>query len=358
MESWHLIFSVWNYKCKLKVALWALFFICPLNASFAATSQPRVQHDRGVALYIDQDLFVPFTNEDRDYTMGLAMEFFWEKKYGIYPLDGLTGRIGRWIGLGKRDDNVITSFIIGTVNYTPNDLSIAEPIYTDRPYASLLYLGNKRVRASKNSAVAAEALIGVIGTRVAREVQQDVHKWWRDVTDSTTPVDPKGWDNQISDGGELTMRLRFSNSRLQYEAPGYMDIATTWSVSLGYQTNISVGISGRLGKIASSFWSIPFDPVNRGNFLPSIAADELYVWSAYRLRAIGYDAMLQGQFRDSVVTVDYADIEKIIHEGGVGITYGYGPAQITFAVNAKSAELKNAQRRQHIWGSLNFIYQF
>jgi hypothetical protein len=358
MESRYLRLPVGKFMVELKAALWALFFILPVGLSHADAAPPNVQHDRGVGFYIDQDLFVPFENEDRDYTMGLALEFFWEKKYGIYPLDGLTGRIGRWIGLGRRDDNIITSFIIGTVNYTPNDLSQATPIFSDRPYASLIYLGNKRVRASKNSAVAAEALIGVIGTNVAREFQQGLHKWWRDMTDSATPVDPKGWGNQISDGGELTLRLRFSNSRLQYEIPGSMDIATTWSLSLGYQTNLSVGISGRMGNLSSSFWSIPFDPVNRGNFLPSIAADELYVWSAYRVRAIGYDAMLQGQFRDSVVTFDYADIEKFVHEGAVGITYGRGPAQVTFAVNAKSAELKNAQRRKHIWGSLNFIYQF
>lgn len=316
------------------------------------------QRSRGIGFYFDQDLLVPYVNEDRDYTMGLAFEFFWEKKDGIYPLDGLAGQAGQWLDLGRGDDNIVTSFIVGTVNYTPNDLSISTPILTERPYASLIYLGNKRVRASKNSAVAVEALLGVLGTSVAREVQQALHGWWRDVADTNEPVDPQGWDNQISNGGELTTRLRFSNSRLRAESPGLWDIATTWSLSVGYQTNASLGVSARFGKIGSSFWSIPFDPVNRGSFLPSLSSDEWYVWAAYRARLVGYDALLQGQFRHSNLTFAYEDIEKLLHEGAVGVTLATGPAQVSFSVNAKTAELKQATRRNHFWGTLTLIYHF
>jgi len=316
------------------------------------------QRSRGIGFYFDQDLLVPLANEDRDYTMGLALEFFWQKKDGIYPLDGLAGRAGEWLGLGRGDDNVITSFIVGSVNYTPNDLSISAPILEERPYASLIYLGNKRIRASKHSAVAVEALLGVIGTRVAEEVQLGLHGWWRDVADTSEPVDPQGWHNQISDGGELTTRLRFSNSRLRAELPGKWDLATTWSLSLGYQTNASVGISSRVGKLGSSFWSIPFDPVNRGSFLPSLSSDEWYFWAAYRARLVGYDALLQGQFRHSEHTFEYDQIEKLLHEGAIGVTLASGPAQVTFSVNAKTAELKQSARRQHFWGSLNLIYHF
>jgi hypothetical protein len=316
------------------------------------------QRDRGVGVYFDQDLFVPYVNEDRDYTMGLAVEFFWDKDDGIYPLDGLAGRVGRWMGMGGADDSVVTSFIVGTVNFTPDNLSNPAPIMNDRPYASLIYLGNKRVRASKTSAVAAEALVGVLGTDVAREVQLKLHGWWRSATDNNVPVDPQGWNNQISDGGELTARLRFSNSRLRAESAGLWDVATTWAVSLGYQTNVSLGVSGRLGRIGSAFWSIPFDPVNRGSFLPSLSENEWYVWAAYRARLVAYDALLQGQFRHSAVTISADQIERLLHEGAVGVTAAFGPAQMTFSVNAKSAEFKQSSRREHFWGSLNLIYHF
>ncbi len=325
---------------------------------FSAAVLAAPQRDRGVGMYFDQDLFVPFLNQDRDYTMGLALEFFWDKQDGIYPLDGMVGRVGRWMGLGNADDNIVTSFIVGTVNYTPDDLAVSTPILDDRPYASLLYLGNKRVRASKSSAVAAEALIGVLGTDVAKESQELLHGWYREIANTDEPVDPKGWGNQISDGGELTMRLRFSNSRLRAESPGTWDLATTWALSLGYQTNASFGISGRYGRISSAFWSIPFDPVNRGSFLPSLSDDEVYVWAAYRARLVGYDALLQGQFRDSEFEFDGDEIERLLHEGAIGVTAALGQAQMTFSINAKSAEFKQSKQREHLWGSLNLIYHF
>lgn len=314
--------------------------------------------NRGVGFYFDQDLLLPYVNEDRDYTMGLAMEFFWAKEDGIYPLDGLVGEIGHWMGLGRRDDNVVTSFILGSVNFTPDDLSNPQPILTERPYASLLYLGNKRVRAGKTGAVAAEALIGILGSDVAAKTQNTLHGWYRSLANSSEPVDPQGWDNQISDGGELTTRLRFSNSRLRAESSGRWDIATTWAVSLGYQTNVSLGVSARLGQLGSSFWSIPFDPVNRGSFLPSLSSDEWYFWTAYRIRLVAYDALLQGQFRESRVKFSSSEIEQIVHEGAVGATISLGKTQFTFAMNAKSAELEQAPRRRHFWGSFNIIHHF
>jgi hypothetical protein len=320
--------------------------------------QAAPQRDRGVGVYFDQDLFIPYVNQDRDYTMGMAIEFFWDKEDGIYPLDGMAGRVGRWMGMGGADDSIVTSFIVGTVNFTPDDLSDPDPIVGDRPYASLLYLGNKRVRASKTSAVAAEALVGVLGTTVAREAQLKLHGWWRSAADSDEPVDPQGWDHQISDGGELTMRMRFSNSRLRAESAGLWDVATTWAVSLGYQTNASLGVSARLGKISSAFWSIPFDPVNRGSFLPSLSDNEWYLWAAYRARLVAYDAMLQGQFRHSDVTISAQEIERLLHEGAVGVTVAVGQALMTFSVNAKSAEFKQSSRRAHYWGGLSLTYHF
>ncbi len=324
----------------------------------AASLQAGPQRDRGIGIYFDQDLFFPYVNEDRDYTMGLAFEFFWDKQDGIYPLDGMAGRVGRWMGMGGADDSVVTSFIIGSVNFTPDDLSNPDPIADDRPYASLLYLGNKRVRASKTSAVAAEALVGVLGARVARETQFKLHGWYRSLADSNEPVDPQGWDHQISDGGELTMRLRFSNSRLLAESTGLWDLAATWALSLGYQTNTSLGVSARLGKLNSSFWSIPFDPVNRGSFLPSLSDNEWYVWAAYRARLVAYDALLQGQFRHSDLTFSPDQIERLLHEGAVGVTLALGKALMTFSLNAKSAEFKQSSRREHYWGGVNLTYHF
>lgn len=329
-----------------------------LTAALPALAGP--DRDWGVGTYMDQDLAFPFLNEDRDYTMGIAAEFFWQNKdEGVYVLDGTAKRIGEWLGLHNKRDAIVRSFMLGSVNYTPDDLADPKPIYDDRPYASLLYLTNKRVRANSRSAVGVEVQLGILGTRLAGDVQGRLHSLWRAATGDSEPVDPKGWTHQISDGGEPTLRLRLTHSRLLAESEQHhWDLAGTGTATLGYQTNLSAGLAARAGNIHSNFWSLPFDPVNRGNFLPSLHGDEWYVWSAYRMRLVGYDAMLQGQFADSDVTFGSDQIERVLHEGAVGVTLAHGPIQATFAINGKTAELKDGiGRRNHVWGGIYLVFR-
>jgi len=317
------------------------------------------QDDSGIGIYLDQDMLVPFFNEDRDYTMGIAFEFFWEKDKGLYPLDGLVRSAGNWLGMDENNNNIVYSFMLGTVAFTPDDLADSAPILNDRPYSSLIYLSNKRVIADHKSAIAAEMLLGVLGTGLTKSVQTSLHTAYRELFDTDEPVDPKGWSHQVSDGGELTFRLRLSNSLLKPDLsiPGQFDVATSWGVSLGYQTNINLGIAFRAGKIKSPFWSLPFDPVNRGNFLPAKAQREWYVWSAFRVHYVMYDALLQGQFRESSVTFESDDLEDVVYDGAVGLSLGFDQSTFAFSVNAKTSEFKLTDRKQ-VWGGVHYMYHF
>ena len=329
------------------------FFIFSVFTSSSNAEQPK----QGIGIYLDQDLFVPFTNEDRDYTMGIALEFFWSKDEGVYFLDNLVRQAADLIGMDNADENIVYSFMLGTLAYTPDDLSNTQPIYNDRPYSSLIYLSNKRVRADEKTALAAEVMLGVIGTNFSRDAQSGFHSLYRDIADTKEPVEPKGWSHQISDGGELTMRLRLSNSHLLYSEPQLFDIASISSLSLGFQTNASVGLTFRLGKLRSQFWSLPFDPVTRGNFLPSTPKSEWYFWSALRTHLVGYDALLQGQFKNSDVTFSNDEIEHWVYDGALGLTFGFENSRLTIAANMKTPDLKIADRDQ-VWGSINYLIYF
>lgn len=346
-----------------KALIFCVFFLSIFNFSIYAEQEKSVDEKyRGVGIYIDQDMFVPFSNEDRDYTMGFAVEFFGAKNKGLYPLDGLVKTAGEWLGIKKSDNKIIYSFMLGTLVYTPDDLSDSQPIYNDRPYSSLIYLSNKRVHTDGKNALAAEFLLGVIGSKLPGEVQAGLHSIYRDVSGleaTEDPVEPKGWGHQISNGGELTVRLRLTNSRLQSKLsyPGRFDLATTMGLSLGFQTNANVGLAIRAGKLRSPYWSLPYDPVNRGNFLPSKAKDEWYFWGVINARLIGYDALLQGQFRQSHVTFSYDEIEHIVYDAGMGLTLGFEKSQLTISANTKSPDLKLTSRQQ-VWGSINYLYYF
>ena len=331
----------------------------PVNAE---ESNNVIEKNSGIGIYIDQDMFVPFSNEDRDYTMGFAVEFFWAKEKGLYPLDSLVKTAGEWLGIEKSDKDIVYSFMLGTLAYTPDDLSDSQPIFNDRPYSSLIYLSNKRVRTDGRNALAAEVLLGLMGSKLPGEFQTAFHSMYREVFDlepTDDPVEPKGWRNQISDGGELTLRLRLTNSRLQEKLsiPKRLDVTTTMGLALGFQTNANLGFAIRAGKLRSPFWSLPYDPVNRGNFVPSKAENEWYFWTAFNARFVGYDALLQGQFRHSDVRFSYDEIEHIVYDGGVGLTLGFDSSQLTISANMKSADLKIEPRKQ-LWGGINYMYYF
>ena len=85
----------------------------------------------------------------------------------------------------------------------------------------------------------------------------------------------------------------------------------------------------------------------------------MYLWGAVRGRLVGYDALLQGQFRDSPVTVNNDELERLALEGAVGITKSWRRLQATLAINAKSAEIeRGSAARNHVWGGLYFNVRF
>lgn len=315
--------------------------------------------DKGIGIYTDQDLFLPVVNEDRDYTMGLAVEFFDQQPSSLF-FDNLLRYLENTFRLNRQHIDVARSYLLGSVNYTPQDLSQSAPIPGDRPYASLVFLANKRAIVHKDSAVAAEIQIGLLGTYLARAVQTALHRHWRDATGDSTPVDPKGWRNQISAGGEPTARLRIAGSHLLPGNSRWFDLAVDAEANIGYQTNAAIGFSARAGWLKSNFASIPFNPINRGNYVPDPHAGEFYLWGAYRARAIAYDALLQGQFRDSALTYGFSDLNHLVHEAGVGVTVTpWKQLQLTLAANMKTAELKSAlANRTHWWGGTYLTVAF
>ena len=325
---------------------------------FCISSTYADQQVQGYAIYMDQDLFVPLQNEDRDYTMGMAVEVFWKKEMGL-PLDSWVEKAGKWLGITEKDNNIVYSSMLGTVAFTPDNLAESRPIFNDRPYSSLIYLSNKRVRADLDTALAAEVMVGFIGTNIARDFQTQFHEWYRSLNDSDEPVEPQGWDNQISDGGEPTMRIRLTNAHLHKEISktGVYDISSAYGLSLGFQTNASVSIIARTGNVKSPFWSVPFDPVNRGNFIPTRAKDEWYFWSAFRIHLIAYDALLQGQFKDSDVEYSADEIEPLVYDGAVGFTWGFDNSKLSLSVNSKSPDLTFITRHQ-IWGGVHYMFYY
>ena len=126
-------------------------------------------------------------------------------------------------------------------------------------------------------------------------------------------VEPRGYQNQISEGGELTARYLTGGSTLRSQrlafGDKFVETKTTWETSVGYLTEASYAVSTRFGAINSPWWTFAPERVDylaQPTPLAAGSADgrgEFYVWAGAKVRLRAYNAFLQGQFRDSVHTL-------------------------------------------------------
>jgi hypothetical protein len=67
---------------------------------------------------------------------------------------------------------------------------------------------------------------------------------------------PRGYDHQISAGGEPTARYMIVRHNLWYMDPaGHVDVKTTLQGSVGFLTETSAAISMRIGRFDKPWWS-------------------------------------------------------------------------------------------------------
>jgi len=336
-----------------------LFALCT-NLSATEDTEYELQ---GWRFALEQDLFYlldPDKNEDRDYTIGIDVGLFGESATHSYIYNALNG-IDHLLGLQTTyDTHIQRSTHLGVAVYTPDDLANPDPIYDDRPYASLLYWSNRtdRIATHGNYGLSSELTIGILGLEFAKVVQKLTHKLQREITNSETPADPQGWNNQISDGGEPTFRYRFEYKHLLQQSTWY-DISANLAAQLGYQTDISAGLLCRIGTRVSHF--AYFEP--RIGQEISYHADRMqqdnYLYLSYQLTGVVYNELLQGGFRDSKVTISADQIERAVHSLALGWTMTLeSGTRLTFAQYMHTPEFKGPNARKHYWGGFYLTFPF
>ena len=299
------------------------------HASTAALSIPK----RAAAFFdgtlaVDNDLFA-FRGNDRDYTGGI--------RFTSTETDG-------------------RSWQFGLLLHTPDDIDADMYQRGERPYASLLYLGRTRTFIqSEAKLLKRTATIGLMGSQLGEAAQRFVHR-------QTDSPEPRGYDDQISDGGELTARLGFSQYRKLFKTRtriGAITVVDELSGSIGYVTDASYGIGFRLEPGFENWWGNASH-----DFLPHLdepaSTDKLHgVFGGFRIRALGYDAMLQGQFRHSEVTFASDDLNRFVGEAWLGAATVIRGWQIRYTLRASQPQIKRGRAsRSQLWGTLVFRREF
>jgi len=282
-------------------------------------------YNSGWRLNVDNDLWTGMA-VDRDYTGGIAITLS-GKRVQQYPvsIDSWRDGIDRLLNFDRlyhsTDDLSFHSQQFGMTLFTPDDIESAAPVYDDRPYASLFFMSNTEftVVAAENTAYVSRLTLGFLGLDLAEDIQTLLHG----ITGSQVP---EGWQNQISSGGEPTAMLTYAVQKNLHSASN-QQIKVEYEGNLGFITDINAGVSWRWGRIYSPWWSFnPYQSKYIQQSMPVFSsgsvegADEFYIWAGGRLNIRLYNALLEGQFRESEVTISSDDMQRLVAEYWFGVT--------------------------------------
>lgn len=369
------------------------------GAAPVATTEVEPRRWSGAAFFLEEDAFNVSQKSDRNYTGGGAFQLSgrWVREARLTrPLDALDHLFGvdalarRLFGLPAPGGAIPLgnvgpvvkgyTFTFGLTAFTPRNLRVSTPIPDDRPYASLDYVSVSRSYASDRAglAMSSDATLGVLGRHDGHWIQKTIHASMRGAKGCSSddpacgPPDPKGWDNQISEGGELTARYsvwlekRLSSLALWGRALSY-DLKLTGKGELGYYTAASFGGAVRFGHIESPFWSYDTAPMQGAN-QALVAAErrrdlgalgfELYAWAGLRGRFTAYNALLQGQLRKSAVAFSGDELERFQYDYEAGLTAAFRNVSVAWAAfMGRSPEISVGQVRHHVWSSFYLAWR-
>ena len=315
-------------------------------------------YDTGWALYVDNDLFA-LRSADQDYTGGASLTLSGGRaKDYWYSLDPALSFVDRFSGFSDKhlsNDRQLHSLEVGFTVFTPSDIRKIENQRGDRPYASLIYLSNthESINLKDDTALVSSFTIGVLGSKLVENVQTQIHK----LTGSEKPV---GWDNQISDGGELTFRYSIAKQKLfhfNYQGNNSIEVSTTWQASMGYLTEASFGMATRIGQFDTPWYSFRpqfNDYSEKSASLAGLsnAADELYFWAGFNLHVRGYNAFLQGQVKHTEFAFDHDQLRPLVADAWLGVTKQFQTGwRFSYLIRGQSSEIKSGMAdRNVVWG--------
>jgi hypothetical protein len=317
-----------------------------------------VVEKRAYRLQIDNDLFARGGASDQDYTGGISVSHteaseksqYWSLHSPRKALDDFV------VPFRVTPAKSATTSQIGAVFFTPKNIEATWMDTSDRPYASLVFVANGQMSVDNDRAVFSSLSVGLLGTSFAGQL----HKTTHDITGSSPP---SGYRHQISAGAEPTAKYSLAFQQV-LAANRTGDLKATYQAHAGYLTEASGAISFRWGRVQTPWWAFNpelNDPLANASPVtaPHATKNDLYVFGGAKLKARVYNAMLQGQLRDSPWRLPANGIEPLILHAWLGGATNLFNATVSYSVNYQSPEVRWGQaHRNHVWGSIQATLDF
>jgi len=318
------------------------------------------KYNTGWRLNLDNDILA---GADRDYTGGIALTLSGRRAQEyLISLEGVRNWLDDLLHIDTRYADQphfqLHSVQYGAMLFTPGDISDPAPIFDDRPYGSLFYMSNTEltVAPSNEQAWLSTLTFGFLGLSAAEDIQEALHA----VTNSDVA---NGWDNQISAGGEPTLMVTLSAQHNHIHAESTVkrhELKTAYEANVGFSTDVNASLSWRWGRINTPWWS--FNPqhaeyIQLGS--PVVATNkrgdkgELYVWAGTTAKYRFYSALMQGQFRESIVKFSSDEVEKLLARFWLGATWEFADnIRGSLFYRASSKEFKGQNAHNPVWAGL------
>lgn len=355
-------FSIWTKR--VVVGFLVFILLIPGGTAWADHDGEAEGYNAGWSFQFDNDLFAG-GSRDQDYTGGFAVtlsgrraqEYRWTPERLRSWTDNLIG-LDRFIG--NEEHFSVHALEWGAALFTPNDISSSFANPKDRPYASLFFLNSteQSILPARKLSIKSGLTIGFLGLGLAETVQRGVHS-------TLGNQQPEGWKNQISNGGELTAKYSVSFQKAAYQhvfANGLaQEINLTGKADLGFTTGVGVGFNWRFGRINTPWWTFNPHQSEYFNLSGNVSSGknggsrikERYVYAGSTLNYNAYNAFVQGQFRDSAVSVDRDDViaESAEFWGGVSVDVSDNIRADVF-LRSRTRDLELPESRALSWGGV------
>lgn len=317
-------------------------------AALPARAETEGEAKRGFSVLFENDLFY---KADHDYTNGTELSY--TSAPDATPHWALD--LARLLPFFGDQGEVRTRYALGQAMFTPNDITLANPPLTDRPYAGFLFGALGVVSDDGSHLDQVQATLGLIGpASLAEEAQKFIHA-------AVQGRKPNGWHYQLRDEPGLVLQYE-RTLKLVERAPllglSY-DIEPHFGGAIGNVWDYAnVGAMARIGfNMPKDYGPMRIQPSLPGSdyFEPGPdGAIGAYVFAGIEGRAVARNLFLDGNSFEPSRSVSKMNLvgDLVL---GAAVTFDW--ARLAFTHVIRSREYKT-QHGDDQYGAVDLTMRF